>query len=105
MALNENTPQPLEAVGGYPRRPDGSIDLARLAGELCHDLNSLGERIDACNSHLAYLDELMPPRGEQRDEFDQLCTHVQWMHDALCTADERLVTAYRLIDHRQNAAT
>lgn len=72
---------------------------ARIIGRLCADLNTFGERIEACKAHAWYLDELMPPRGEQRDEFDALKHHLQWMLDAFCTLDEALVTAYREIDH------
>lgn len=75
------------------------MSAARIIGQLCADLNSVCERVDACNAHLAYLDEITPTRGEQRDEYEQLCRHVQWMHDALCTLDENLVNAYRNLDH------
>lgn len=101
MALDENTPRPLEAVGGYPRLPNGRIDPTRLIGELCRDLNTLGESIEACRAHLWYLDEITPTRGEQRDELEGLYRHIQWMHDAFCDADERLVNAYRIIEQRQ----
>lgn len=83
----------------YPRRDDGTLDLARIAATLSLDLHLVGERLIDCAAHLSTMRELLPPRGELVDEFKALVQHLAWIENAYNAADERLVQAAWLVDH------
>ena len=85
----------------YPRRPDGALDLARIAAGLSLDLHPIGSRLTDCAAHLAYMRDLLPARGELVDEFRALVQHLVWIENAYHAADEKLTQAAYLIDHHQ----
>jgi hypothetical protein len=67
---------------------DAEIQLARVA----LDLHPVGNALDQINSHLAYIRELLPKRGELVDEFNDLTAAHAYAQQAYTQADNTLTS-------------
>lgn len=77
-------------------------DLSLIAAELCRDLHPIGTALTDCAERLAYMRDLLPPKGELTEEFKELVTTLAWIERTYRDADEKLAAAAFLIQHAEN---
>ena len=74
---------------------------SRTLAETIRDLAPIGTALIDAAARLAYMRDLMPPRGDLAAEFRELVTTLAWIERAYRDADERLLNAYRLLEHAE----
>lgn len=69
--------------------------------EAIRDLAPIGTALVDAAARLAYMRELMPPRGDLSEEFRELVVTLAWLERVYRDADEKLVQAYALTEHHE----
>lgn len=76
-------------------------DPVQVTRELIRDMHPISTALIDCASRLAYIKDLLPPRGELPEEFRELVTTLAWIERVYNDANDRLLDAYTLLEHHQ----
>ena len=75
---------------------------SRTLAETIRDLAPIGTALTDAAARLAYMRRLMPQGPcELTEEFKELETTLAWIERTYRDADERLLDAYRLLEHAE----
>lgn len=73
------------------KHPDGTTDYERTLAQVSLDLHPVGNALNVAASHLAYIRELLPQRGELVAEFEELVAALAYLEAAYQKADQTLI--------------